>query len=143
MHSSWRRFALAFCLGCAVGCQMTPAPGLVTCPLPVSEQTARILDIVPLGTSRDDAIKKLDEAGVIGNFSTGDSKSTYYCDVWQQDKDERWHINVVLLFDEEGILYGTRPQFPSPATQRTATSTQAPADPFAAPVIGKGADPFE
>lgn len=134
--------ALALGLSTVGGCQMTPAPGLITCPLPVSEQTAKILDIVPLGTSRDDAIKRLDKAGVIGNFSTGDSKSTYYCDVWQRDKDERWHINVVLLFDENGILYGTRPQLPNAMTARESQPTP-PADPFASPIVGKGTDPFE
>ncbi len=143
MRSRGILVAWALSVSVAAGCQMTPAPGLVTCPLPVAEQTAKILDIAPLGTPRDEVIKKLDKAGVIGNFSTGDSKSTYYCDVWQQDKDERWHINVVLLFDENGILYGTRPQLASAITERDAVPTTPPADPFGPPVIGKGADPFE
>lgn len=143
MRRSQLLIAAALGIGMLSGCQMTPAPGLITCPLPVSEQTAKILDIVPLGTSRDDAIKRLDKAGVIGNFSTGDSKSTYYCDVWQRDKDERWHINVVLLFDENGTLYGTRPQLPTAATAREASKTEPPADPFASPIVGKGTDPFE
>lgn len=143
MRRSQLLIAAALGIGMLLGCQMTPAPGLITCPLPVSEQTAKILDIVPLGTSRDDAIKRLDKAGVIGNFSTGDSKSTYYCDVWQRDKDERWHINVVLLFDENGTLYGTRPQLPTAATAREASKIEPPADPFASPIVGKGTDPFE
>ncbi len=134
--------AAAIVIGSAAGCQMTPAPGLISCPLPAAEQTAKILEIAPLGTPRDDVLKRLDQAGVIGNFSSGDSKSTYYCDVWQQGQDERWHINVVLLFDENGILYGTRPQLASAITEREA-STPAATDPFADPVIGKGADPFE
>lgn len=142
----WAFFiAVAGSLSMLAGCQMTPAPGLITCPFPVAEQTAKILEIAPLGTPRDEAIKRLDQAGVVGNFSTGDRKSTYYCDVWQQGKDERWHINVVLLFDEDGILYGTRPQLASTAGQREPSSTAAAAttDPFADPVIGKGTDPFE
>lgn len=126
-----------------VGCQMTPAPGLISCPFPVEEQTAKILEIVPLGTPRDEAIKRLEEAGIVGNFSIGDSKSTYYCDVWQQGKDERWHINVVLLFDEDGILYGTRPQLATTATDRKAKLSQESADPFADPFLGKSADPFQ
>lgn len=136
-------FAAGLSIALVIGCQMTPAPGLITCPLPVAEQTAKILDIAPLGTPRDEVIKKLDKAGIIGNFSTGDSKSTYYCDVWQQDKDERWHINVVLLFDENGILYGTRPQVPSAVNASQESPATTPADPFASPPIGKGADPFE
>lgn len=135
--------AVAVSVSVTAGCQMTPAPGLVSCPFPVADQTAKILDIVPLGTPRDDVVKRLDEAGVIGNFSTGDSKSTYYCDVWQREKGERWHINVVLLFDENGILYGTRPQLPSAITQRIESQPKAAADPFADPIIGKGTDPFE
>lgn len=110
----------------AAGCQLTPAPPLMECPLPVAEQTAKILEIAPLGTPRDEVLKRLDKAGIIGNFSTGDSKSTYYCDVWPQDGNERWHINVVLLFDENGILYGTRPQLPSAVTKRTDDAGSSP-----------------
>ncbi len=143
MRRNERIFAVLLGAAVTLGCQMTPAPGLVPCPLPVAEQTAKILDIVPLGTSREDAIKRLDKAGIIGNFSTGDSKSTYYCDVWPQGEKERWHINVVLLFDENGILYGTRPQLSSPVTERNDMKVGAPTDPFGPAVIGKGADPFE
>lgn len=99
------------------GCQMTPAPQLTECPLPVPEQTARILELVPLGTPRDEAIERLEKAGIVGNFSTGSSKSTFYCDIWPQPDNERWHINVVLLFDENGVLYGTLPALPSTAKQ--------------------------
>jgi hypothetical protein len=110
---------------------MTPAPPLQPCPLPIAEQTTRILEIAPLGTSRDEAVKRLEDAGIIGNFSTGSSKSTYYCDIWPQEGDLRWHINVVLLFDESGILYGTLPQLPTTAkrdiTAETGTNS-VPAD---------------
>lgn len=112
-------------------CQMTPAPPLQPCPLPIAEQTEKILEIAPLGTSRDEAIKRLDQAGIIGNFSTGSSKSTYYCDIWPQEGDLRWHINVVLLFDENGTLYGTLPSLPSAAkrdTNAAANPTATPAD---------------
>ncbi len=143
MRSSWQILALVVFLGCTAGCQTTPAPGLVSCPLPVDEQTAQILDIVPLGTPRDVVIEKLEKAGVIGNFSTGDSKTTYYCDIWQREKDERWHINVVLLFDENGLLYSTRPRLGSPVANPTETTAAPSADPLAQPVIGNGALPLE
>lgn len=96
-----------------LGCQMTPAPALTPCPLPIVEQTEKILEITPLGTHRDEVIKRLDQVGIVGNFSAGDSQSTYYCDIWPQSEKLRWHINVVLLFDEHGVLYGTRPQLPN------------------------------
>ncbi|HET6426251.1 MAG TPA: hypothetical protein VFG20_21345 [Planctomycetaceae bacterium] len=110
---------VAFC-----GCQLTPAPPLTPCPLPIAEQTAKILEIAPLGTPRDEAIERLEKAGIVGNFSTGSSKSTFYCDVWPQPDKERWHINVVLLFDEDGALYGTLPALPS-AVKKDTPSTSA------------------
>jgi len=127
-----RRFLILVLAVAGLGCQLTPAPALTPCPLPIVEQTEKILDIVPLGTHRDEAIKRLENEGIIGNFSAGDSQSTYYCDIWPQSEKLRWHINVVLLFDENGILYGTRPQLPNKignserAGQNRATSTQEP-----------------
>lgn len=121
-------FLLMALLG--LGCQMTPAPALTDCPLPIVEQTEKILEIAPLGTHRDEVIKRLDQAGIVGNFSAGGSQSTYYCDIWPQSEKLRWHINVVLLFDENGILYGTRPQLPrnlensNRADQSGVTSTE-------------------
>lgn len=108
-------------------CQMTPAPPLQPCPLPIAEQTAKILEIAPLGTAREEAIKRLDDAGIIGNFSTGSSKSTYYCDIWPQDDGLRWHINVVLLFDENGTLYGTLPQLPASSKRATPVEPESSA----------------
>lgn len=109
-------------------CQLTPAPSLTPCPLPIPEQTAKILEIAPLGTPRDDAIERLERAGIVGNFSSGTSKSTYYCDIWPQDGDIRWHINVVLLFDEKGILYGTLPQLPSAVKSASTVESEIPND---------------
>jgi hypothetical protein len=90
------------------GCQMTPSPGLVSCPLPAVEQTTRLLEIAPLGTPRDEVMKRLKDAGVRGNY--GQNESIFYCDVWERSETERWHINVVLMFDNEGKLYRTRPE---------------------------------
>lgn len=120
-----------------LGCQTSPAAGLTSCPLPTTEQVHEILTIVPLGTPRDDAIEQLDQAGITGNF--GENRSIYYCDLWKRRDGLRWHINVVLLFDDEGKLYATRPDAagqvdPSPrshpVTPATTTRVEMPADPF-------------
>jgi hypothetical protein len=88
-------------------CQLTPAPILVTCPLPAAEQAARLQTLVPLGTPRGDVLRILKENGIAGDF--GENESLFYCDVWDHGDGERWHINVTLLFDEQGLLYATRP----------------------------------
>jgi hypothetical protein len=118
MHSKLRALLLVAAFS---GCQLAPtsAPPLTSCPLSVPDQTLKILEIAPLGTPRDEAIDRLEKAGIVGNFSTGSSKSTFYCDVWPQADNERWHINVVLLFDEDGILYGTLPALPGAAKKDT------------------------
>lgn len=109
----------------AAGCQLTPAPQLSACPLPAAEQVAEILQIVPLGTSRDDVATKLKDAGVLGGFNT--NRSIFYCDLWARNDKLRWHINVALLFDDEGILYATQPDAsgqmnPSPSTATKESS---------------------
>ncbi|MBI1349224.1 hypothetical protein GC163_23390 [bacterium] len=120
--------------GSLCGCQLTPAPGLIACPLPVTEQVQTVLEIVPLGTSRDDALKALDKAGFAGGF--GSNQSIYYCDIWDQGKGERWHMNVQLLFDDEGKLYATRPDTtgeldPTPRAGKATLESTSPVDPFA------------
>jgi hypothetical protein len=116
------------------GCQSPPAPGLVSCPLPTTEQVHEILAIAPLGTPRDDVLQKLTQAGISGSF--GENQSLYYCDLWKRKDDLRWHLNVVLLFDDEGKLYATRPDAsgrvdPTPRSNAKPTST-ATSDPFLA-----------
>lgn len=132
----------ALCLAVAAvgGCQLTPAPGLVSCPLPAGDQAARILAIAPLGTERDDVLQRLKEAGVAGNF--GENKSIYYCDTWRQDDKSRWHINVMLLFDENGKLYATRPE-PGGRPATAAAGAANPADNLDPPGDGPPRDPFE
>lgn len=110
-----------------LGCQLTPAPALVECPLPVQQQVEQILQIVPLGTPRQEALKKLKAAGIRGNF--GENESIFYCDFWHRDDQVRWHINVVLLFDEHGVLYATRPE-PGGNTSSTPSRPSAEYDPF-------------
>lgn len=88
------------------GCQTLP-PSLVACPMPVVEQAARIQKLVPVGTSRDDAVANLKKAGIDGTFGTGNS--VFYCDTWTQSESERWHLNVEVMFDESGNVYAYRP----------------------------------
>ena len=90
----------------APGCRLGTR-SITPCPLTYSDQELAILKVVPLGTTRNQAIKKLSEAGLHGTF--GISKSVYYCDVWNRNKTERWHVNVALLFDQAGRFYKTRP----------------------------------
>lgn len=113
-----------------IGCQLTPAPGLVNCPLPTNEQVREVLRIVPLGTSREEAKKRLVEAGFAGNF--GENESIYYCDIWDKGDGVRWHINVTLLFDDEGQLYATRPDVNGQIdpTPRSSKPVQVVVDPF-------------
>lgn len=119
------------------GCQMTPAPGFVNCPLPVVEQTLQVLEIAPLGTARDEAMKRLKTAGIGGDF--GENRSIYYCDYWKRSDRESWHINVVLLFDEQGKLYKTRPDL----TETGRTSAGGASELPARSRVGNLVDPFE
>lgn len=90
--------ALVACTGLR---QVIPAP------LVFEEQSKEILKIAPLGTQKEQAIKQLEEAGIAGEFSS--SPSIYYCDLWERESGNRWHLNVALLFNELGELYKTRP----------------------------------
>lgn len=119
-----------------VGCQTTPAPNLVSCPLPTTEQVNEILKIAPLGTSRDEVVQKLTKAGIAGSF--GENQSLFYCDIWKRGDDLRWHLNVVLLFDDDGKLYATRPDTTGQVdnTPRSHTTTVAP------PTLQMRDDPF-
>lgn len=124
-----------------VGCQ-TLSPSLVPCPLPVSEQAARIRDIVPPGTPREEALAKLKKAGIEGTL--GSANSIFYCDTWKQSDQERWHINVELLFDKDGKLYAYRPEPGNLASRDdagTAKLTKPPKEVASAKQTGV-VDPF-
>jgi hypothetical protein len=79
---------------------------IMPCPLTYSEQEKEILTVVPKGTRRDEALRRLAAAGVEGSF--GISQRVYYCDLWNRKNGERWHINVALLFDDTGKFYRTQ-----------------------------------
>ena len=76
-------------------------------PWDYSRQAQAVLKITPLGTPRDECIKKLKQAGIKGSF--GLRETIYYCNTWQRNPEVRWHLNVSLFFDGDGNLYATRP----------------------------------
>jgi len=93
---------LAFLSACATG------PGrIVASPLSVEQQQQAVLDIVPLGTTRIEAEKALQQAGI--STSPGSNATISYCALWSRDDGERWEMNVALLFDRSGRLYKVRP----------------------------------
>lgn len=105
-RSRWIAGVLCGLLGVA-GCMSTHL-SLVPCPLSPAEQVQRVREVAPLGTTREEVVARLKKAGIRGNF--GENESIFYCDVWEQKADDsRWHMNVTLLFDEQGKLYATRP----------------------------------
>ncbi len=77
-----------------------------SCPWPAGQQVREVLKIAPLGTEREEAMAKLQKAGIQGSY--GANQSIFYCDVWRRE-DSIWHINVALLFDENNVIYATMP----------------------------------
>ena len=89
------------------GCMLESTP-ILPAPVSTSEQQLEVLQIVKPGTPRDEAIALLNEAGIHGSFGTTGAKAVYYCDVWNREDGERWHLDVALLFDESGRVINTR-----------------------------------
>jgi hypothetical protein len=79
---------------------------IIPCPLTYSEQIKEVLNVVPKGTRREDALRKLAAAGIEGSF--GISRRVFYCELWNRADGSRWHLNVALLFDDTGKLYKTQ-----------------------------------
>lgn len=99
--------ALAFFCLTLAGCQLGSAGKIVASPWSSAQQEQAILELVPLGTPRDEVVERLSQAGIEGGFGVSDS--VFYCDLWKRPSGEWWHINVALLFDQSGRLYKTRP----------------------------------
>lgn len=131
----WSWIAITLVGTTLIGCQTLP-PSLVACPMSAVEQAARVQKIVPIGTPREDAVANLKKAGIDGTFGTGNS--IFYCDTWTQSDDERWHMNVELLFNESGEVYAYRPDPERhaaglPDDVGTATVTKPPKEVAAGP----------
>jgi hypothetical protein len=104
---SWRA-ALLLAAGLAAtfaGCASSGAR-LVECPLSSEQQQQAVLEIVPRGSTRADAERRLKEAGI--EYSPGRKNSIYYLSLWNRQDGKRWHLNVALLFDAQGKMYQTR-----------------------------------
>lgn len=101
---NYRRNAVVSILGICllivgVGCQFNKTM-IMENPMTYREQVAEIEKLVVVGTHRDQAVEKLEKAGIKGSF--GVNKSTYYCNLWHRDNGETWQMEVALLFDEKG-----------------------------------------
>jgi hypothetical protein len=114
-----RALAALACLALA-GCHLAGnGGGVMPSPLDYAQQEAAILDIVPKGTPKEQVAADLKQAGISGSFGVRDS--IYYCDAWRKPRGETWHLDVALLFDEEGKLYASRP-----ASAKTSIDTPPP-----------------
>jgi hypothetical protein len=111
----------------AAGCT-TSGKSLVECPLSGAEQQQAVLEIVPRGTSRADAERRLRDAGI--EYTAGQKNSIYYLGLWNRADGKRWHIKVALLFDKDGRLYQTRTadSATEPLTSEAAVAARRQAD---------------
>ena len=100
---------------------------LIDSPLGIQEQTTQILEIVPLGTTRRDALDRLQANGV--DVTPGAADSVLYCSIWNRKNGERWTMNVALLFDEQGRLYAARPAEADVALETSELSRAATTEP--------------
>jgi hypothetical protein len=92
--------AILLCL--IAGCV---APQMVRCPLEDADLTKKILAIAPIGTPRDETIRKLKAAGIAGAFGSERSafgKDYYCCQAWRHSQGEVWKISLLLHFDKDG-----------------------------------------
>lgn len=104
---SSRILPLTTCVVGLAGCMLESTP-ILPAPIPASEQQFSVLEIVQPGTERDEAIARLNEAGILGSFGATGAKSVFYCDVWNREDGERWHLDVAVLFDDQGRVINTR-----------------------------------
>ncbi len=73
-----------------------------------TDQRTAILEVVPLGTPREKTAVLLKEAGISYTTSGGPEPGVYYCESWEIEPGERFHLFSELLFDEEGRLQDVR-----------------------------------
>lgn len=107
MHGIARRSVFGLVLSAFLTSCATSGTSLVQCPLSPEQQQQAVLEIVPRGTLRAEAERRLRSAGI--EYSPGQRNSIYYLGLWNRSDGKRWHINVALLFDKDGRLYQTRP----------------------------------
>ncbi len=101
--------AAAGFLWCTV-CGCVSHRAVAHCPLDQSELSKQILAIAPVGTPRDEAVRKLREAGIAGEFGSKSSKlgqDYYCCQSWRRANGETWRLSMLLHFDAAGKLTET------------------------------------
>ncbi len=85
-------------------------PQMVRCPLDDSDLSKKILAVAPVGTPRDEAVRRLKEAGIVGAFGSEHSafgKDYYCCQAWRRPQGEVWRISLLVHFDKSGKLCET------------------------------------
>jgi len=111
MANAWRRFSRRNHLLVLMGVLTATCP-LSGCVLPnvvpFMDQRTAILEVVPLGTPRDETAALLKEAGITYTTSGGPEPGVYYCESWEMEPGDRYHLFSELLFDEEGRLEDVR-----------------------------------
>ena len=98
--------AAAAIMGAIQGCASSPGR-IIDSPLSTEQQQQAILELVPIGTSRAEAEKRLHDAGV--SVTPGANQTICYIALWNRENGDRWEMDVALLFDREGRLYRARP----------------------------------
>lgn len=76
--------------------------------VPYAEQEMALLEIVPVGTSREEVAARLNKAGVEYSTSPGPDPGVFYCESWMMDSGESFLLYSELLFDADGRLQEIR-----------------------------------
>src|SRR5579862_9375484 len=122
--AAFRRLACAAVLVAMAGCASSglfdnARPRKVTAVLPSPEQIRKeVQTLVPLGTTRQEVLRRIDSAGIKGHFGTRDTPGgghsdrhdVYYGEFWKRPDGQLWHISVEFCFDGSGKL--ERLEFP-------------------------------
>ena len=103
MNQSWTVIGLCFVAAIINGCASSQS-GKLQPPASFAEQKQAILDLVPPGTSRTEALDILKSAGVEGNLSRV-SDRIFYCDLWRRKSGDVWPLNVAVMFNQQNEVY--------------------------------------
>lgn len=129
--ASYQRLACAVVLVATAGCVSSglfenARPQKVTA-LPSPDQIRKqVQTLVPLGTPRQEVLRRIDSAGIKGHFGTRDTPGgghadrhdVYYGEFWKRPDGQLWHISVEFWFDGSGKL--ERLEFPGYSKPDTA-----------------------
>lgn len=101
----WQWTAAVCCAGLTVlsGCRLLERDR-ISGTMGYRQQMTEITKIAPYGTLREKTVSRLEQAGVVGEYSRA-GKSIYYCNLWNRSDGKRWHMTVALLFNAKGEFY--------------------------------------